>query len=152
MRLHENILIDHWQVSGDEVYDLLTSRRTEGGPIIYHALSKEERNESSSSAPSSSSSSSSSSSTTERRNVVADVLLEDTSALLLRSSILKKKEEESPGKKKKKPLNIFQKKPMFTNEYGSTSVVDETDSELLKQADKGVFSVKLKAVSGHIYV
>ena len=59
---------------------------------------------------------------------------------------------EVPGKKKKKPLNIFQKKPMFTNEYGSTSVVDETDSELLKQADKGVFSVKLKAVSGHIYV
>ena len=135
------------QVSGDEVYDLLTSRRTEGGPIIYHALSKEQNeSSSSSSAPSSSSSS------TEKPlvNVVAEVLLEDTSALLLQSIL--KKESAAKNKDKKKPLNILQKEPMFTNEYGSTSVADETDSELLKHSNKGIFSVKLNAVSGVVVV
>ena len=129
------------QVSGDEVYDLLSSGREEGPIIIYHA--SKERNQSSSSVPSTT--------TTEKPlvNVVAEVLLEDTSALLLHSILKKEGEGEGEGAPAKKPLNIFQKKPMFANEYGSTSVADETDSKLLKHANKGVFSVKLKPVSGN---
>jgi hypothetical protein len=44
-------------------------------------------------------------------------------------------------------LNMFKKEPIFRNEYGSTSVVDENDSASLKKANKGVFWVKLKPVS-----
>ena len=144
MRLNEKIYMFFMilQVSGDEVYDLLSSGREEGPIIIYHA--SKERNQSSSSVPSTTTT------TTEKPlvNVVAEVLLEDTSALLLHSILKKEGEGEGEGAPAKKPLNIFQKKPMFTNEYGSTSVADETDSELLKHANKGVFSVKLEPVSG----
>ena len=51
-----------------------------------------------------------------------------------------------------KPYNILKKKPDFSNAYGSASKADGTDFEMLKNVNKGVFSVKLKAVCSLIFV
>ena len=47
---------------------------------------------------------------------------------------------------KYKPFNILKKSPDFSNDFGSTAAADENDFHLLKKVNKGIFTVKLKAV------
>ena len=48
--------------------------------------------------------------------------------------------------KEYEPYNILKKSPDFSNDFGSTAAADENDFHLLKKVNKGIFTVKLKAV------
>ncbi|MCO5609735.1 hypothetical protein L7F22_063967 [Adiantum nelumboides] len=50
-----------------------------------------------------------------------------------------------PKDSRDKPFNLLKKKPDFSNDYGSTAAIHGDDYKLLKDVDKGVFLVRLKA-------
>ncbi|KAI5083373.1 hypothetical protein GOP47_0003116 [Adiantum capillus-veneris] len=50
-----------------------------------------------------------------------------------------------PKDSRDKPYNLFKKKPDFSNDYGLTAAIHGDDYKLLKDVNKGVFLVRLKA-------
>ena len=124
-------------MSADEVHDTLSSQTK--GPILYFVEKNESKKEESNTA--------------SFVNVLINLyegkepkvdssghqLTKLVSSYFTLPGIFSKDSEN-------KPYNILKKKPDFSNAYGSASKADETDFEMLKDVDKGVFSVKLKAV------
>jgi hypothetical protein len=135
------------QVSADEVHDTLSSQTK--GPILYFVGKNESMShEWSDSAPTF---------PNLLRNLYAESEEPEVEFFSVRT--MKKFVSRylsiagmSSKNSQNKPYNIWKKKPDFSNDYGSASKADEKDYEMLKDVNKGVFAVKLKAVTSPILV